>query len=331
MDFKKLDTIDIKHLKNEYLKLLDIDDKKLRLLYFMFTFDKPDDKPKSKNISKIKDEIIIKYWPSYDYFVKSFLYIRGLNKKQKALLHVYQKKSEIFNSISNKTLISPKLIVRESFNFELFVDNYNKIKKQLIKYRSQIKRLNNNLSMNKPKRDDQIEELLKLIAKVIDIRAEFTDQLSPYLESFNKIITSAPELDKEYTVYRGVKLSNSMDLYLYEDIEDRMLTKLDKYTINISKLKKGDTIDFDTFTSTSFSPNISNKFSDFHCCIFRMKLKKNTKGIFIGTVPSSLQREVEFILMPSKFKVTNITDMTKPKHNKYFSKVIYDLEFVKNL
>lgn len=145
-------------------------------------------------------------------------------------------------------------------------------------------------------------------------------------------------------MYRGVKVDENDNLYIYDvpnianeqknvqsfsmEIDTQKNSK-EKYTIEISKLKKGDIFEIKSFVSTSFDPFISNRFTNsFHCCLFRIELSSETKGIFLAGLPSPYSKEMELLLNPSKFKITNISNIHKKGHNQFFSKMLIDMTWI---
>jgi hypothetical protein len=122
------------------------------------------------------------------------------------------------------------------------------------------------------------------------------EDVQMYVNQINQVLTNAPVTTQPMVVYRGINFDNIAKFY---------------------NLKPGQIIDVfrDTFNSTSFTPNISEKsaFVGQECCVFILHLPPGVKGLYVGT-HSNVAEENEFILAPGPlFRVMKIDNLPVPQ------------------
>lgn len=149
------------------------------------------------------------------------------------------------------------------------------------------------------------------------IKSDLIKTLS-YIPIIDNIFTKMPATDRVITVFRGIK----------EDKKNKF----------ISKYKVGDKIKFNSYTSTSMSPEVSARFTQgmkTSCCFMVITIPKNVKMIYIPWIPykksssislknSSFGADEFELLLPrgSEFVVKNIesiktTDIVLQEYKKY--------------
>ncbi len=134
---------------------------------------------------------------------------------------------------------------------------------------------------------------------------EFQHELAIAMEAIqmlDKIITDAPPINTQITVYRGMKT----------DIYDDLVCEDNKFYYT-----------FPTYVSTSFSSFVSNNFKGRHGVFFTLILPPHTKGIYLPWTleykqsigNSEIDNEFEYLMLRgSKFLVESIEYKQEPPY-----------------
>lgn len=142
------------------------------------------------------------------------------------------------------------------------------------------------------------------------------NQVKNDIKNLNEIILNSPIPDKDIILYRGEHGNN---LYFTDD-----KSKIN-YTLKIDEIKKGNNYNFGIFSYFSLNPLHSLNFADLNCCMFRLKIKKNTYPIFA----TGNNYQFEYIFSPkTTFKIDKITKI-KSSINKDLTFKLFDISINK--
>jgi hypothetical protein len=269
---------------------------------------------KVPDIDSLLDRFISK-----TYFLEQFKVIRDLDKKQftivnKWLFYHYFAITDILRGDPSSLISSyPKTLeilkdeIKDSrARAERFKNLETNILSTIVsgmRIQSKKTTINQVMSYLEPIYDD-----FKVVIRVIEKNYRMLLQIFPMF----------PPLDKDYVVFRGISIKNIDPFSLFDD----------ENKDELGDLQKGDEVTFKSVFSTTFNPIVGLEFvGDEECCLFRIKLKRGIRCIYLSTFDHQYFDQLELVIPPSVFVVTKISTLKREGKNIKGSKVLFDLEW----
>jgi hypothetical protein len=111
------------------------------------------------------------------------------------------------------------------------------------------------------------------------------------------VVSDAPPRAHDVTLWRGERMWDAFDRP-----EGRLAKSIWAHSQKMTALKPGDTFVRADFSSFSMSPVVASNFAGSTCCVYKLRLPKDTPALFMESFTSP--REFEVILPPkTRFRV----------------------------
>jgi hypothetical protein len=274
----------------------------------------------SLRLYKAKDmESLLSRFITKPYFLSQFQAIRDLDKKQftvvnKWLFYHYFAITDILRGDPASLISSyPKTL-------EILKDEIKDSRARSERF----KNLESNLlstivsGMRIQSRKETMKQLMEQLEPIYDDFKVVIRVIEKNYRTLLEVIPMFPPLDRDYEVFRGVSIKSIDPFSLFDEKKD-----------DLGDLQKGDEVTFKSVFSTTFNPIVALEFSgDEECCLFRIKLKRGLKCIYLSTFDHQYFNQLEIVVPPSILKVTNISTFKREGKNIKGSKVIFDLEWI---
>jgi hypothetical protein len=268
---------------------------------------------KVPDIDTLLDRFITK-----SYFLEQYKAIRDLDKKQftivnKWLFYHYFAITDILRGDPSSLISSyPKtleILKDEIKDSRARAERFKNLETNLLSTIVSGMRIQSKKETMKQVMDylDPIYEDFKVVIRVIEKNYRVLLEVIPMF----------PPLDKDYVVFRGISIKGLDPFSLFGDEKDEL-----------GDLQKGDEVTFKSVFSTTFNPIVALEFSgDEDCCLFRIRLKRGIRCIYLSTFDHQYFAQLEIVVPPSVFVVTKISSLKREGKNIKDSKVLFDLEW----